>query len=73
MGDGLEPIEVLDVPGVSDGGQGGVMSVRRDQADGGHQLNGLQSHLRLIRNDGSGERFSKVSVLLSFNPSLSPR
>lgn len=53
LGDGLEPIEVLDVPGVSDGGQGGVMTVRRDEAHGGHQLHSLESHLRLIRNDGS--------------------
>lgn len=71
LGDGLKPFEVLDLPGVGDGGQGGVVAVRGDQADGGHQLDSLQSHLRLVGYDGSGGRviFSKVCVLLSFNPS----
>ena len=55
MGDGLKPFEVLDFPGVGDGGQGGVVAVRGDQADGGHQLDSLQSHLRLVGNDGSGQ------------------
>ena len=36
LGDRLEPLEVLNLPGVGDSCQGGVVAVRGNQTDGGH-------------------------------------